>query len=1535
MLLALACGASTTPLARAADYDLARDFSIEANPNGVWSYGSLTELGGSFQLLPAARATVMENGVGLVAWHPGQTEDEHCLYPEVKHNPNAQDAALPLGLGYHEAGRVAFCGGKHKCELGYGVVRFTAPLDGSYLFAATVEPYSKLECIGNAEFLILHNNRPWTNILVAAGHSAGITNRFALLAGETVDLVAGRGRDNKLTGSWLTVDAHVTELPPDPPATNIFDLSADFSTRGNPDGAWSYGWQSNLGGSLTLYDSARVFGSEDGVSLEAWEPGLYGQPAIGHNPTATTAHSPSGQVVLPPGTVWYDAGYAGTDRNFGTVRFTVPPGVPGFYCVDTTVSPLRDGDAQGDTDFHVLRNGNELFGQFLGPTDTARYTNVVVLSPGDHLDFVIGRGADPTDGAGSLAALKIAARVAWHSAYQPSGEMPMSINFGGEPRKEGMAAIGVSEEDNWNWYNQAWEPFGTLRDLNWVDHALSPAWLTVSNAPGYWGNATGDAMYDTYVYPWDGGNISVRLYDLPTGHYDFYCYGHGAADNQNAVFELFSQGASQGCRQTTSSAAWNSIVWREGVQYVVFRDVPVQPGAPLLLEVRPGASTYAVLNGLQIVRSGGPQPLSVPAPSGLVAWWPGQEHAWDIVGAHDGFPEHLLTFVDAQVGRGFYLSSANGSVRVPAAPALDVGRADGLSVEAWVRCDDLTSPSPILEWSDQAGPAGTRFALRTAQESDLGANYLEAVLVENGSGTAHRITTAGGAITPTQFNHVVLTYDKAAGWARLYCNGAVAAETNLGSFTPETRSDVYLGRRPSGGTGSSYRGILDEVSLYNRALTSVEVQSLFGAGSAGKQWPNPTIPHPPSVLFQPESQTSYVGDSASFWAAVDGTAPITRQWFFNGQAIPDATNDSFFHSAVAFSHAGTYALLVSNEYGTAWSSNALLTVLPPPPVFLTQPATQFVVVGQDVSLSVTVTSLVAVTYQWLFQGAPLPDATADTLHLTGLQPQQYGEYRVIAANSGGAVTSQVALLIQPIAPVIFRSPTSTNVPVGTMVRFSLIVTGTAPMACQWFFGTTAIPGATSPTLVLSNVQASAAGSYFATVSNLAGLATSQTATLGVGVRPTVTRQPQDQTVSLGGTAQFSVEATGTPPLRYAWSRNGLNLAGATNATLTLEGVQTNHLGYYRVMVSNPYGSILSSNAWLRLNSLTSGVPTVVMSAPSNGASFPLATPVVISATASDADGQVTRVQIFADATNLLAVLTNVPYAWVWSNAPAGEHSLRAVVTDNSGLSSTSGPASFTIEATAQSSFKLVPTGSVWKYLCEWAGFGSEWRAPAFDDSSWASGPAQLGYGDGDEVTTVMSSITNRPITTYFRRSFTVTNRAQLTNLVVRLLRDDGGIVYLNGQEIFRSNMPLGPVNSTNLATLTINGTGETTFYSSPVPLDLLLEGANLLAVEIHQSNLSSTDLSFDLELGADLIEAPSEASSEAQPPLLASPQRNLDGTFQFQVTPQAGTTCQLEVSTDLRTWSPLMVLSNCASGLPLVIPTSTAQPFQFYRVRPL
>ena len=171
--------------------------------------------------------------------------------------------------------------------------------------------------------------------------------------------------------------------------------------------------------------------------------------------------------------------------------------------------------------------------------------------------------------------------------------------------------------------------------------------------------------------------------------------------------------------------------------------------------------------------------------------------------------------------------------------------------------------------------------------------------------------------------------------------------------------------------------------------------------------------------------------------------------------------------------------------------------------------------------------------------------------------------------------------------------------------------------------------------------------------------------------------------------------------------------------------------------------------------------------------------------------------------------------------------------------------------TIQQTSVLVPTGSVWRYLDDGTDPGTNWCVPGFNDSQWKSGPAQLGFGETDQATTIGFGPEewDKNVTTYFRYQFDVADPATFRALELHVLRDDGVAVFLNGREIFRDNL-ISPANHGTYAQAPIAGSDETSFLSAPISPNFLVHGTNYLAVEIHQCDPTSSDLSFDLMLTA-------------------------------------------------------------------------------------
>ncbi len=262
-------------------------------------------------------------------------------------------------------------------------------------------------------------------------------------------------------------------------------------------------------------------------------------------------------------------------------------------------------------------------------------------------------------------------------------------------------------------------------------------------------------------------------------------------------------------------------------------------------------------------------------------------------------------------------------------------------------------------------------------------------------------------------------------------------------------------------------------------------------------------------------------------------------------------------------------------------------------------------------------------------------------------------------------------------------------------------------------------------------------------------------------------------------------------------------------------------------------------------------PVVALTQPPDRSIVLTGTSLLASASASSPDASIDHVSFYQNG-QLFANMYAPPYAVTLSSAVPANFALSAVAVDTLGIAATSAVVRIAFTSGRDAPVTLLPTGAVWKYLDDGSDQGTNWSALVFDDRSWKSGPAELGYGDAmkgrPEATQISygSNPTNKWVTYYFRHTFNVTQADDLQGLTLNLLRDDGAVVYLNGTEVFRSNMPEGPINYLTPAANAVAGVEETTYFSKVVEADAVRDGTNILAAEVHQASRDSPDLSFDV-----------------------------------------------------------------------------------------
>jgi hypothetical protein len=220
-------------------------------------------------------------------------------------------------------------------------------------------------------------------------------------------------------------------------------------------------------------------------------------------------------------------------------------------------------------------------------------------------------------------------------------------------------------------------------------------------------------------------------------------------------------------------------------------------------------------------------------------------------------------------------------------------------------------------------------------------------------------------------------------------------------------------------------------------------------------------------------------------------------------------------------------------------------------------------------------------YQWLKNDVTtLPQQMNSSLTLTGVSDADAAQYSVVVTNSVGSVTSNPAMLVVLDAPQITGQPLSRTNIAGSTAIFTATATGTSPLSYQWLKGTSLIPNQPGPNLILTRVSDADAASYSVVVTNQVGKVTSAAAKLTVIDPPIITGQPVNRAIVVGGTAFFTVVASGTPPLNYQWYKGVNPIPQQTSSTLKLVNISPSDAAQYSVVVTNTAGSVTSTLATL-------------------------------------------------------------------------------------------------------------------------------------------------------------------------------------------------------------------------------------------------------------------------------------------------------------------------------------------------------------------
>lgn len=332
----------------------------------------------------------------------------------------------------------------------------------------------------------------------------------------------------------------------------------------------------------------------------------------------------------------------------------------------------------------------------------------------------------------------------------------------------------------------------------------------------------------------------------------------------------------------------------------------------------------------------------------------------------------------------------------------------------------VTGTSPfIYHWRfngvQLAAGTGSALSLTNVQPADAG-GYTVVVANSYGAITSAVATLTLGfipSISTQPKDQWVVTNNNASFWV-------------VASGTATLGYQWRLAGTPLAGATKSTLSVNNVQTANAGSYTVVVTNSL---GSVTSAVANLILGAPAYVITDPQRLTVTQGQAAFFSVTAGGTAPCYYQWRSSGAIIPGATNSTLVLTNVQPTDAGTYKVTVSNPWGSDTSVPASLTVNTPPSI-TTQPQSQAVAAGQGASLSVVASGVPSVSYQWNFNGTPLPGATGSSLALGPVQTNNAGNYFVVVTNSIGSVTSAVAALTvispTPVTPPTLASPGMTS-----------------------------------------------------------------------------------------------------------------------------------------------------------------------------------------------------------------------------------------------------------------------------------------------------------------------------------------------------------------------------------------------------------------------------------------------------------------------------------------------------------------------------
>jgi hypothetical protein len=347
--------------------------------------------------------------------------------------------------------------------------------------------------------------------------------------------------------------------------------------------------------------------------------------------------------------------------------------------------------------------------------------------------------------------------------------------------------------------------------------------------------------------------------------------------------------------------------------------------------------------------------------------------------------------------------------------------------------------------------------------------------------------------------------------------------------------------------------------------------------------------HPPTVGTEPVGGIQIYGGRKEFAVSGRFDPGSTFQWYRGNTLIEGATEPSLLFNRVEDFDAGSYRVRIENANGVAWSQPAEFLV-DLPLTITRQPVDQSVPVGGTAQFSVRFRGNAPLAVQWFLNDQPIAGATSTNLTRVAVGPADAGLYRAVVRDRDGSRDSEPARLVVVEPPLIVQEPQDlVGVERRDTMRLYSVVDGSLPLRLRWFRNGIPLAVPDTNVLDLGLLRESHAGDYHFVAANLAGSVTSRVASVSVNHPPSLVSGSDDVKADVGGSARFTVRASGTGLLSYLWYLDGVFLAGEDTASLELKDLTARTESQVAVVVVNDFGRITNR---FRLDVFPPPVPVV-------------------------------------------------------------------------------------------------------------------------------------------------------------------------------------------------------------------------------------------------------------------------------------------------------------------------------------------------------